>query len=258
LINPVVVKAKILLQQIWLLKLDWDKPVPEEFATTWQLFVDELTELNKFGIPRKLIIFNLPINFIELHGLADASSKAYGPAVYVKATDAAGNYSVTLLCAESRVAPIKKITLPRLELNAAVVLCALMNKISEKNSDSKIVLCWLAEPGENWSPYVGHRVNQIQRCSNISVWHHVKLNDNPADVASHGILPRKLRQSELWCHGPQWLKSNGSEWPRSWQNPHNKEDHLLPERKISKPVNIIKTEPELHVLQKFSSVKIVY
>jgi hypothetical protein len=66
LINPVVVKAKILLQQIWLLKLDWDKPVPEEIATTWKLFVDELTELNKFRIPRKLIIRNLPINLIEL------------------------------------------------------------------------------------------------------------------------------------------------------------------------------------------------
>jgi hypothetical protein len=131
LINPVVVKAKILLQQIWLLKLDWDKPVPEEIATSWKLFVDELTELNKFRIPRKLIISNLPINLIELHGFADASSKAYGAAVYVKATDVAGNSSVTLLCAKSRVAPIKKVTLPRLELNAAVVLCALMSKINE-------------------------------------------------------------------------------------------------------------------------------
>jgi hypothetical protein len=96
LINPVVVKAKILLQQIWLLKLDWDKPVPEEIATSWKLFVDELTELNKFRIPRKLIISNLPINLIELHGFADASSKAYGAAVYVKATDVAGNSSITL------------------------------------------------------------------------------------------------------------------------------------------------------------------
>jgi hypothetical protein len=174
LINPVVVKAKILLQQIWLLKLDWDKPVPEEIATSWKLFVDELTELNKFRIPRKLIISNLPINLIELHGFADASSKAYGAAVYVKATDVAGNSSVTLLCAKSRVAPIKKVTLPRLELNAAVVLCALMSKINESLNleinakfywtDSTIILCWLAEPGGNWSTYVGHRVNQIQRC----------------------------------------------------------------------------------------------
>jgi hypothetical protein len=174
LINPVVVKAKILLQQIWLLKLDWDKPVPEEIATSWKLFVDELTELNKFRIPRKLIISNLPINLIELHGFADASSKAYGAAVYAKATDVAGNSSVTLLCAKSRVAPIKKVTLPRLELNAAVVLCALMSKINESLNleinakfywtDPTIVLCWLAEPGGNWSTYVGHRVNQIQRC----------------------------------------------------------------------------------------------
>jgi hypothetical protein len=69
------------------------------------------------------------------------------------------------------------------------------------------------------------------------------------------MLPRQLRQSELWWHGPQWLKSDASKWPPSWQNPHNKEDHLFPERKLSKPVNIINTEPELPVLQKFSSVK---
>jgi hypothetical protein len=69
------------------------------------------------------------------------------------------------------------------------------------------------------------------------------------------MLPRQLRQSELWWHGPQWLKSDASKWPPSWQNPHNKKDHLFPERKLSKPVNIINTEPELPVLQKFSSVK---
>jgi hypothetical protein len=69
------------------------------------------------------------------------------------------------------------------------------------------------------------------------------------------MLPRQLRQSELWWHGPQWLKSDASKWPPSWQNPHNKEVHLFPERKLSKPVDIINTEPELPVLQKFSSVK---
>jgi hypothetical protein len=146
-----------------------------------------------------------------------------------------------------------------------VVLCALMSKISESLNlkinakfywtDSTIVLCWLAEPGENWSTYVGHRVNQIQRGSDISEWHYVKSNDNPADIVSRGMLPRQLRQSELWWHGPQWLKSDASKWPPSWQNPYNKEDHLFPERKFSKPVNIINTEPELPVLQKFSSVK---
>ncbi|KAH0807440.1 hypothetical protein GEV33_015351 [Tenebrio molitor] len=78
-------------------------------------------------------------------------------------------------------------------------------------------------------------------------------NDNPADIVSRGMLPRQLRQSELWWHGPQWLKSDASKWPSSWQNPHNKEDHLFPERKLSKPVNIINAEPELPVLQKFSS-----
>jgi hypothetical protein len=69
------------------------------------------------------------------------------------------------------------------------------------------------------------------------------------------MLPGQLRQSELWWHGPQWLKSDASKWPPSWQNPRNKEDHLFPERKLSKSVNIINTEPELPVLQKFSSVK---
>jgi hypothetical protein len=93
-------------------------------------------------------------------------------------------------------------------------------------------------------------------CRSDELEYRVKIpNDNPADIVSRGMLPRQLRQSELWWHGPQWLKSDASKWPSSWQNPHNKEDHLFLERKLSKPVNIINAEPELPVLQKFSSVK---
>jgi hypothetical protein len=93
-------------------------------------------------------------------------------------------------------------------------------------------------------------------CRSDELEYRVKIpNDNPADIVSRGMLPRQLRQSELWWHGPQWLKSDASKWPSSWQNPHNKEDHLFAERKLSKPVNIINAEPELPVLQKFSSVK---
>jgi hypothetical protein len=105
LINLVVVKAKILLQQMWILKLDWDQPVPKEIETVWRKMLDELVDLNNYRISRKLMSSSSP-TLLELHGFSDASSKAYGAAVYLKTTDIYGNVFVTLLCAKSKVAPI--------------------------------------------------------------------------------------------------------------------------------------------------------
>lgn len=127
LINPVIVKAKIILQKIWVLKLTWDEAVPKEIETEWTQFLAEVPELSNFRVPRNVIIEY--VIRVELHGFADASIKSLGAAIYVKSVNRSGEASVSLLCAKSKVAPIKKVTLPRLELNAAFLLCKLMTKV---------------------------------------------------------------------------------------------------------------------------------
>ena len=94
----------------------------------WMEFHEHLRSLNKISVPR-LVLGKNPVR-VELHGFSDASTVAYGACLYLRSSDYAGNYTVRLLCAKSRVAPIKQINLPRLELQAALPLAQLTETIN--------------------------------------------------------------------------------------------------------------------------------
>lgn len=157
LIGPVTIKAKILLQSLWQLKVDWDTPVPETVRIVWSSYDQQLPIINQITIPRHAIIHD-PSD-IQLHGFCDASEAAYGACVYVRSTDDVGIIKVQLLAVKSRVAPLKTTSLPRLELCGAVLLVNLYQRISQALNcevssrhfwtDSEIVLAWIrGEPSK--------------------------------------------------------------------------------------------------------------
>src|SRR5699024_8251450 len=82
LISPFVIKAKILMQGLWSLKLDCDKIVPIEIHQIWSRLINEIHELQNLSIPR--YVTTTHSNTIEIHGFSDASTKAYGAAIYLK------------------------------------------------------------------------------------------------------------------------------------------------------------------------------
>ncbi|KAJ8977628.1 hypothetical protein NQ317_010249 [Molorchus minor] len=114
-VGPVVVVAKILMQEIWAKRLDWDELLPEDIALKWQEFANSLFYLNKLNIPRWIFTSEL-ITEIQIHGFSDSSMVAYGACVYVRALYADKTVTCHLLCSKSRIAPLKTISLPRLEL----------------------------------------------------------------------------------------------------------------------------------------------
>jgi hypothetical protein len=260
LVAPVVVKAKIILQQCWSLKIGWDDLLPETIYCAWVKILQELAHLNEIEIPRN-IIKSSPVQ-VQLHGFGDASQIAYGAAVYLRTTDHSGNHQVHLICAKSRVAPLRAVTLPRLELCAALTLSRLFNtvlrtinvKIDQQFlwTDSTVVLAWINATSSNLQTFVGNRVSEIQTLTDAKDWYHVKSESNPADVLSRGALPGQLKTNKLWWNGPDWLSENNDTWPVSNVN---LSDIEIPERRTVTLTNIHSRERQLPLLTKFSNYK---
>lgn len=210
---PVLIKGKIFLQQLWQLKVEWDKPLSQELKLKWELFYQNLEELGLISIPRKCKPQSS--NDFEVHGFCDASQEAYGACIYVRTKDGDGNWHSNLLCSKTRVTPIKAATIPRLELCGAVVLMQLAKKVAEAWSidvtcfhlwtDSTVVLGWLNSQTRRLKTYVANRVEQILDVTNVEQWKHVLTDQNPADMLSRGLSSKELINSVLWWNGPEWM-----------------------------------------------------
>lgn len=125
LIAPISIKAKILIQELWLLKVNWDDPLPFEIEKRWEMFREQLKALSSLNIPRWLNI-SKSSKSIEIHGFSDASNLAMAAVVYLRVVKETKEVGVSLVCAKTRVAPLKRMTIPRLELTAAQLLTRLV------------------------------------------------------------------------------------------------------------------------------------
>ncbi|GFV42059.1 integrase catalytic domain-containing protein [Trichonephila clavipes] len=129
LLGPVVAKAKIFLQKLWMLKIDWTDLLPDTINREWRQFVESLQVVNDININRCIVVEQPEV--IELHGFSDASQSAYGAVVYCKSITSDGKMLVHLIASKSRVAPTKQTTIPRLELCAAVLLAKLVHRVKQ-------------------------------------------------------------------------------------------------------------------------------
>ncbi|GFV78761.1 integrase catalytic domain-containing protein [Trichonephila clavipes] len=170
LLGPVVAKAKIFLQKLWMLKIDWTDLLPDTINREWRQFVESLRVVNDININRCIVVEQPEV--IELHGFSDASQSAYGAVVYCKSITSDGKMLVHLIASKSRVAPTKQTTIPRLELCAAVLLAKLVHhvkqalKLNVTNtflwSDSMIVLSWIRKESYQLKTFVANRIATIQ------------------------------------------------------------------------------------------------
>ncbi|XP_070144165.1 uncharacterized protein [Drosophila kikkawai] len=219
-LSPFVIRAKIFMQEIWLWELGWDQPLPTDLVTKWREFLKGYPTLREIRIPR-WVRFH-PATKVQYHAFCDASQDAYGAAIFVRVETADG-CCAHLLASKTRVAPVRSISIPRLELCGAVLLTELAaSVISELPpkayeifywTDSTIVLAWLGKPACTWTTFVANRVAKIEQRTNESKWGHVRSEDNPADLASRGVSPQELKDSTLWWHGPAWLPLKQEQWP---------------------------------------------
>ncbi|XP_025263729.1 LOW QUALITY PROTEIN: uncharacterized protein LOC105255169, partial [Camponotus floridanus] len=231
LLAPLLINGKIILQQLWSPSIEWDESVPENIRATWESYYLSLPKINELRIPRNVIPRRNSEKF-NVVGFGDASEKAY-----------------------RALSPLKTISLPRLELEAALLLSRLYviarnsygSRIDEVTlwSDSTIVLGWIKSPPCSLKTFVANRVSKIQDMTENIAWHHVSSKKNPADLITRGVSVDTLLNSGLWWNGPHWLKSD------SYRPEQEEEAEMnLPEMKST--TMTMKTTED-YVLMRYSS-----
>ena len=240
-LSPVTVKAKLLIQELWQKKLEWDELLPTDLTIKWNDIAGDIQEASKLILPRCFFPqYRTDAHPIYLHVFADASPMAYGTVANISTGDQS-----SFVMVKSRVAPLKTLTLPQLELMAALICTRLAHFISgalksrfpnliiKMWSDSEIVLHWLYST-KPLKQFLANRTQEIKKLFPVTVWNHCPTHDNPADLLTRGINTTHLHASSLWKHGPQWLPFE-KQWP-SWT--HLKILHL----QLSDPTEMDNTD----------------
>ncbi|XP_043241030.1 uncharacterized protein LOC122391301 isoform X1 [Amphibalanus amphitrite] len=220
-LTPFTMLAKCLFQDLWEQGSGWDEPLRGGDAELFRSWVDGLQLLQRHRIPRCYSAGGGPDWSSdarkELHVFADASPKGYGAVVYIRLSLPDGSSSVSMVMSKARVAPLKRQTLPRLELMACLMASQLVELVRKALrlpdgalctcwSDSMIALGWLTGDPRRWKPFVASRVRQIQSLTPVACWRHCSSSDNPADLLTRGMLADDLLVSRLWRSGPDWLR----------------------------------------------------
>lgn len=210
-LSPCVIKLKILMQNIWREgdSIGWDDQLNGDLLSQWLSIHSQLKIPIPIKIPRWIGLSN-DIMRTELHGFSDASMAAYAAAIYLRIIYASGQIVCNLIASKTRVAPINPIiTIPRLELCGALLLTKLFERVKPaldcQNAaifawtDSMITLSWLASHPSKWSVFVANRTSEILKTLPYNHWQHISTKENPADLASRGVLIDELHNNSLWC-----------------------------------------------------------
>ncbi|XP_028407850.1 uncharacterized protein LOC114530430 [Dendronephthya gigantea] len=219
-VSPFVVSAKIIFQELWVQGIGWDDPIENGVYRQAKSWLDGLKDLESLRIPRCIELNNE--RSPTVHTFADASKVAYGAVSYLRVENPNGEIRTHMIASKTRVAPLKPVSIPRLELLAAVlglrltlaIARALNLSISDARfwCDSMNVLLWIRGRGREFLSFVAKRVGLIQNHTSPEQWQYIGSRDNPADLCSRGSSSTQLISSELWWQDPQFLQIKESEW----------------------------------------------
>ena len=213
---PFTLTAKKLLQDLCREeKLGWDDELPDPYLKRWEKWRNELPLLERMIVPRCVKPSDFGhVTSRQLHIFSDASSVGYGSVVYQRLCDDKGRIHCSFLIGKARLAPIKAVTIPRLELTAATVsvrLSEMMKELDDKpdviqyHTDSTTVLRYIRNDQRRFQVFVANRIQTIRNLSEPKQWLYVDTKDNPADDASRGLNAQALVERSRWIEGPAFL-----------------------------------------------------
>ena len=203
---PLILSAKAILRDLCRKGLNWDDRIPHEDLVRWQDWLKELSKLEQFAVERCL----KPTNFglivsSQLHSFSDASGEGYGVVSYLRVVNEAKDVHCAFLIGTSRQTPQKSITIPRLELSAAVVATRL-NRMMQNEldvtvdreffwTDSTCVLSYIVNKDKRFQTFVANRITTTHEGSRQDQWYYVDTCSN--------LLTTRLGDSPLKRVYPQ-------------------------------------------------------
>lgn len=270
ILAPYTIRAKILLQMLWVEKVKWDETIGEEMRKLFRNWYEEMNEIGKVEIDR-CYFKESPQNIsdVSLHCFCDASLQAYCAVIYLRYVINSTEIRVSLVNAKARVAPLKELTIPRLELMGCLIGARLVNFTKDAFNkekfeifmwtDSTIALHWIKTTANVWKPFVSNRVKELQTISEPKNWAHCPGGQNPADIPTRGSRVEELLKGKLWWEGPTWLKKDKSYWPTSNTHIDLKVNLDTVESEKRKTILVVRCEEKPSLfriidLNKFSSI----
>lgn len=193
LLSPFTIHGKIIIQHLWRKGCDWKQEIDDECWRLWKRWVGLLPQIEKLRIPRGYFGCKLStdIESLEVHIFTDASEHAYGCVAYFRAV-IEGVVKCSLIMSRAKVAPLKRQSIPRLELDAAKLGARMRQAVMGMHSfqasrcvmwtDSRTVCSWLRSDQYKYKQFVAFRVAEILELTNVMDWYWVSTKHNIADV----------------------------------------------------------------------------
>ena len=229
LLVPIILQAKLLMRELWSVKeVGWDDPMPDELNQKWLDFLLSLLKLNDVKFPRSL----WPLEEVEglpaLVIFSDGAVLAYGAVAYVRWKLKKGGFWCRIIMAKCKLAPKHILSIPRMELNGAVLGTRIKNFLIKETNlqfsqifhfvDSSTVLGYVQKEYGSFKPYEGIRIAEVQSSSEFVgdklkgfAW--VAGDDNPADLCTKPRCIEDLQEGGFWEGGPSFLREDESKWP---------------------------------------------
>ncbi|XP_017483489.1 PREDICTED: uncharacterized protein LOC108372336, partial [Rhagoletis zephyria] len=211
---------KIILQEVWRAGIAWDEPLRDDLNNKWCQWKNVMQLIRDVDISRCFSPLLRDAQDVQLHTFVDAGEGGYAAVCYlrVKRDD---DVTVSLVAAKTKVAPLKPLSIPRLEFQAAVIGTRLADMVTSVQripikskhwwTDSITVLRWIRMDPKRFHQFVMHRVGEILEASNVNQWRWVPSKANPADVATKFTTRSNYR---LWFTGPDFLVLDQKAWPQ--------------------------------------------
>ena len=258
---PYSIRAKIMLQQTWLRGIGWDDPLPEDLSLFWTDWLKHLPKLEAIRLNRCLIQSGKQVNAANIHTFIDASEVANATTSYLRQQYISREVSVSFIAAKSRVAPLKVISVPRLELKGAVIGLRLSRFVGQSLqipvnkhifwSDSQNVIHWIRNESRSFKPFVANRIGEIHESTFPEQWRHIPGKLNPSDKATRGLSADEFVKDTTWLYGPSFLYEDQSKWPE--QHYDVPEDAVKEKRSVSESYSTLLSESWI-CCEKFSKL----